>query len=107
MPRKTDPEKDGVILPASASAAPVRERRATATPTPRPATAARKAVPARDRKTPARTDTVIAQSELSHEDIARLAYALWEARGCHGGNPDEDWLRAEQQLRQQAPIKVS
>jgi hypothetical protein len=29
-----------------------------------------------------------------------LAYALWEARGGQGGNPEEDWRRAEEQLRQ-------
>jgi hypothetical protein len=40
--------------------------------------------------------------ELSHEQIARLAYALWQARGCQGGSPEEDWLRAEEQLRQSA-----
>ena len=33
------------------------------------------------------------------EDIARLAYSYWEARGYQGGSPEEDWLRAEQELR--------
>ena len=33
-----------------------------------------------------------------HEQIAALAYALWQARGCPEGSPDEDWLRAEQEL---------
>ena len=51
-------------------------------------------------ETSARADTVAVNRELAHEEIARLAYALWEARGCQGGNPEEDWLRAEQQLRQ-------
>jgi hypothetical protein len=32
------------------------------------------------------------------EDIARLAYSLWEARGCQDGSPEEDWFRAEQEL---------
>jgi hypothetical protein len=32
------------------------------------------------------------------EDIARLAYSLWEARGRQDGSPEEDWLQAEQQL---------
>jgi hypothetical protein len=32
------------------------------------------------------------------EDIARLAYSIWEARGCQDGSPEEDWLQAEQQL---------
>jgi len=37
--------------------------------------------------------------ELKTEEIARLAYSYWEARGCQGGSADEDWLRAEQELR--------
>lgn len=37
--------------------------------------------------------------EPSHEEIATLAYLYWEARGCQGGSPDEDWTRAENELR--------
>ena len=37
-----------------------------------------------------------------HENIARLAYVYWHNRGCPKGSPDEDWLRAEAELRQQA-----
>lgn len=33
-----------------------------------------------------------------HEQIASLAYALWQARGCPDGSPDIDWLQAEQEL---------
>jgi len=36
------------------------------------------------------------------EQIARLAYSYWEARGCPEGSPDEDWLRAEANLGKQA-----
>ena len=32
------------------------------------------------------------------EEIARLAYAHWEARGGEGGSPEEDWFRAEREL---------
>jgi hypothetical protein len=35
----------------------------------------------------------------TQEEIARLAYSYWEARGGHGGSPLEDWLRAEEELR--------
>ena len=35
----------------------------------------------------------------THEDIARLAYSYFEARGYQGGSPEDDWLRAEQELR--------
>lgn len=33
----------------------------------------------------------------SKEDIARLAYSFWQARGCQGGSPEEDWFRAERE----------
>jgi hypothetical protein len=36
---------------------------------------------------------------LEHEEIARLAYSYWEARGCQGGSPEEDWRRAEAELK--------
>ena len=41
------------------------------------------------------------------EEIARLAYSYWEARGCQGGCPEEDWLRAEQELASTQPLVVS
>jgi Protein of unknown function (DUF2934) len=31
--------------------------------------------------------------------VARLAYSYWEARSRQGGSPEEDWLRAEDELR--------
>jgi hypothetical protein len=34
----------------------------------------------------------------TQEQIACLAYSYWEARGCQGGSPEEDWLRAEREL---------
>jgi hypothetical protein len=33
------------------------------------------------------------------EEIARLAYSYWEARGRTGGSAEEDWLRAEREYR--------
>jgi hypothetical protein len=41
----------------------------------------------------------MAQQEIAHNDIAILAYLLWESRGCVGGSPDDDWLKAEALLR--------
>ena len=39
----------------------------------------------------------------THEDIAKLAYHLWEERGAPIGSPEVDWERAEQELaREQA-----
>jgi hypothetical protein len=37
-----------------------------------------------------------------HDSIARLAYSYWETRGSNGGSPEEDWLRAENELKASA-----
>jgi hypothetical protein len=37
-----------------------------------------------------------------HEDVARLAFSHWEARGRGDGSPDEDWFKAENELRARA-----
>jgi hypothetical protein len=36
---------------------------------------------------------------FGHEDIARLAHSLWQARGCPEGSPEEDWFHAVHNLR--------
>jgi len=41
----------------------------------------------------------MADESPSHDEIAVLAYSYWEDRGCQGGSPQEDWLRAERELR--------
>lgn len=34
-----------------------------------------------------------------HGEIAALAYEFWMARGCPIGSPEEDWFRAEEQIK--------
>ena len=36
---------------------------------------------------------------ISTGDIATLAFSYWEARGYQGGSPEDDWFRAENELR--------
>ncbi len=38
-------------------------------------------------------------SDPDRDEIARLAHSYWEARGCQDGSAEEDWIRAEQELR--------
>ena len=38
------------------------------------------------------------RQDISRDEIARLAYSYWEARGGNGGSPEDDWFRAEQEL---------
>ncbi len=70
----------------------------TAPATPRKRTA--HARPVKPVETPILAETAAPVAAApSQDDIASLAYLYWEARGCQGGSPDEDWLRAEQELR--------
>jgi Protein of unknown function (DUF2934) len=76
-----------------------------------PAKAAAKA-PAKPRaaagtakKTTAKKQTVAEQVTAmrpSHEEIARLAQQYWAERGWQEGQAEQDWLRAERELRQMA-----
>ncbi len=38
----------------------------------------------------------------SHEEIARLAYSYWEDRGFSSGSAEQDWYRAEEELKSRA-----
>lgn len=58
------------------------------------AEAARAIVPA--------AETVALGSAPEREQIAQLAYSYWQARGCPEGSPEEDWLRADAELRKRA-----
>lgn len=37
--------------------------------------------------------------EATEQEIAARAYQLWQDRGCPDGSPEEDWLRAIEDLR--------
>jgi hypothetical protein len=41
----------------------------------------------------------VATAPLEHKRIARLAYSYWEARGRPDGSPEQDWFRAEEEIR--------
>jgi hypothetical protein len=42
---------------------------------------------------------VVVVTPPTREEIARSAYTYWEARGGQGGSAEEDWYRAERELR--------
>jgi hypothetical protein len=43
----------------------------------------------------------------NYEQTAALAYSYWEARGCPEGSSEEDWYRAESDLRKPAAKAAS
>jgi len=97
MPTKNTPdttpqasEAAGAVSPVAQAEKPKRARsRSTATP----------------RRTAGKKTETTASNGAPHaasvdpNEIASLAHALWEARGGEGGSPEDDWYRAEQELR--------
>jgi len=85
---------NNISIPAAA--APAR-RKSAATPRPKHGIQRSAAAPV--------TGTVVnaIATETGHapayHEIAALAYTYWVDRGRQGGSPEEDWLRAEQELR--------
>jgi len=82
MARKRVSEKEIVV----SAPAPARHKPAT---------------PRRPRRSAAEPAAPVSAAPAS-EQIAHLAYSYWEARGYQDGSPEEDWLRAEQELCGQA-----
>ena len=39
------------------------------------------------------------QPSVSHDEVAMLAHRFWKERGHNHGHHEEDWFRAEQELR--------
>jgi hypothetical protein len=61
--------------------------------------------PAKPRKTAAKKETVVAAPVAimpSREEIEKLARNYWAQRGFQDGYAEQDWFRAEQELRQKA-----
>ena len=79
-PDKGSP-KNGSALPRATRRSVARPKR-TESPTP----------------TAASDDAIPVQGATIESEIARLAYFLWEERRGVGGSPEEDWLRAEQEI---------
>lgn len=44
----------------------------------------------------------VTKMKVSHEQVAELAHRFWAERGRKHGHHEEDWYRAEQELRGRA-----
>lgn len=106
MTRKRKNENELSASPA----APVRRPAAPRTRSKRPATPIETpAAETRQAETGAEPQPEIARplASPSQDEIARLAYAYWADRGYQGGSPEEDWLRAEQELKFRATAAIA
>lgn len=46
-----------------------------------------------------------AATACGYEELCRLAYSHWQARGCPEGSPEDDWFQAEHELSSRAVAK--
>ena len=84
-------------MPASKST-PKDSVRAARPRTPRATPRHSKAEPNAEVKAPEVKAPAAAPRKATPESIAQLAYSYWESRGYQGGDPIQDWVRAEQEL---------
>jgi hypothetical protein len=71
----------------------------------KPKTNGKAKAPAKPRKKAAATNGVhanVMEMKIPHEQVAQLAHQFWTERGQEHGNHEEDWYRAEQELRGKA-----
>jgi hypothetical protein len=101
MTRKRTSEKD-LVVSAAGAAAPAR-RKSGARPRGQrdaePVLAPLAAAVAETEVVGLQAGVVTSVYTPTYDEIAKLAYSYWQARGCQGGSPEEDWARAEQELR--------
>jgi len=93
MPTKRTKEND-IAIPAAS--APVRRKSAAS---PHAKHDLKRSTAAPEIETAVEVVTVTTAYAPAADEIAALAYTYWAGRGCQGGSPEEDWLRAEQELR--------
>jgi hypothetical protein len=96
MARKQVSEKNVVV--SSAAALPARRKSVSSNRTAR-TIVSNAPVSEPEVLTVAPSAAVATPAEPAQDAVARLAYSYWQARGCQGGSPEADWLRAEQKLR--------
>jgi hypothetical protein len=96
MARKQASENKVVL---SSSAAPARHKSVAPKRAARPAAVEVSNAPASEPEIlPVAAAQVVTPAESFQDGVAHLAYSYWLARGCQGGSPEADWLRAEQEL---------
>jgi hypothetical protein len=97
MARKSVSEKQ--IVTSGAAAAPSRRKSASPKRVSRPTVDIASAPTSEPEvQAVAVVAAAVVPVESFQDAVARLAYSYWEARGCQGGSPEADWLRAEQEL---------
>src|SRR5215467_2248815 len=103
MPKKRSAEND-IGMPAASAAAPLRRKASPRARTTRTTESVQTPVANVTKEVTGFVETATTHTSAAptYQEIAQLAYSFWEDRGYQGGSPEEDWSRAEAQLRSRA-----
>jgi len=96
--RTTDPDSSN---PSGRRRSSAPDQNGTA---PKP-TRGRRKTDGQDASSPLASVADIADFELSHDAIAERAYHIYLERGATPGDPFQDWLTAERELRQRLVVR--
>jgi hypothetical protein len=98
--RKTVDATETIPVAATTSVAEPKKstRKSPPKPTSAPGNAAHKHHGKKSVEAAVETAPTPVAVSVSREDIAKLAYSYWEARGQQDGFAEQDWLRAEREL---------
>jgi hypothetical protein len=98
MARKSTETRSIISTDGGAAAAPASRRTARVTPTQRTSAATPTETPKKQATAASTAASAGETAVLQPEEIAKLAYSYWQERGGHHGSPEQDWVRAEQEL---------
>lgn len=104
MPRKTNENAAPQARTNATKAAPMRHKKAT--PIVAEAVDGSVAVKPVSGNVLSQTSLAPVETQPDRGEVARVAYFYWERRGYQGGSPQEDWLRAERELRDRNPLSA-
>ncbi len=104
MAKKSNPEsKPKVFVDSGAAAAPATKKAHTTVPKTIAKTVSGAGTTAPIEASTLARPAMASAHQPTQEEIARMAYFLWESRGRVNGSPVEDWLRAEQEVLKRRP----
>lgn len=104
MPRKTNENAASQARTNATKAAPMRHKKAT--PIVAEAVDGSVAVKSVSGNVLTQTPPALVETQPDRTEVARVAYSYWERRGYQGGSPQDDWLRAERELRERNPLSA-
>jgi hypothetical protein len=113
--KKANPDNESLTPTPEVTSAPgrsPRKTRAVSAAAPAKKTSTRKKSAAKIAELNSGLSTSESNEEIlrpavsEYEQIELLAYSFWEARGCQGGSPEEDWYQAEQEFRRRREMEA-